>query len=57
MEISPLKYQATRLRFLRQMRGFSGLFLVFGRTTYSYCDAPISGGLVDNPSTRGIFLR
>ena len=31
MERRPLKYQVTRLRFLRQMRGFPGLFLVLGR--------------------------
>ena len=31
-----LKYQVTRLRFLRQIRGFSGLFLALGRITYSY---------------------
>ena len=36
MERSPLKYQVTRLRFLRQMRIFPGLFLALGRITYSY---------------------
>ena len=36
MERSPLKYQGMRLRFLRQMRGFLGLFLALGRITYSY---------------------
>ena len=36
MERSPLKYQDTRLRFLRQMRGFPGLFLALGKITYSY---------------------
>ena len=30
MEISALKYRVTRLGFLRQMRGFSGLFLELG---------------------------
>ena len=33
MERSPLKYRVTRLRFLRQMRGFSSLFLALGRIT------------------------
>ena len=36
MERSPFKYEVTRLRFLRQMRGFSGIFLALGRVTYSY---------------------
>ena len=36
MERSPLKYQVTRLRFLREMRGFLGLFLALRRITYSY---------------------
>ena len=36
MERSPLKYQVTRIRFLRKMRGFPSIFLVLGRITYSY---------------------
>ena len=36
MERSPLKYQVTRLRFLRQMRIFPGLFHTLGRMTYIY---------------------
>ena len=35
-ERGPLKYQDTRLRFFRQMRGFPGLYLALGRITYSY---------------------
>ena len=40
MERGPLKYQDTRLRFLRQMRGFSGIFLALGRITYSLSPKP-----------------
>ena len=36
IERSPFMYKVTRLRFLRQMRGFPGLFLTLGRVTYSY---------------------
>ena len=31
MERGPLKYQDIRLRYLKQMRGFLGLFLALGR--------------------------
>ena len=36
MEISPLKYHVTGIRFLSQIKGFSRLFLALGRITYCY---------------------
>ena len=40
MERGPLEYQDTRLRFLRQMRGFPGSFLRIGEDNIQLSPKP-----------------